>query len=184
MDPLRERPRRNPYGAPVNRMHSPVLASSVPWISILLASWIQILPIASAAPIMPPTGFLMLLCWRLVRPGLLPVWAGFPLGLFDDLFSGQPFGSAILLWSVALMVIELVEHRLPWREFRLDWIFAVAIIAVYLLLAALFSGGGIGMPALAAVAIQYLFTCLFYPGTARLVGWMDRLRLTRFRVLN
>lgn len=184
MDPLRERPRRNPYGAPVNRIHSPVLANAVPWASILLASWVQTLPVASAVPIMPPTGFLMLLCWRLVRPGLLPVWAGFPLGLFDDLLSGQPFGSAIFLWSVTLLVIELVEHRLPWREFRLDWLFAIAIIAVYLVLAALFSGGRITLPGLVAVAVQYLFCCLLYPGMARMAGWMDRLRLTRFRAVS
>lgn len=184
MDPLRERPRRNPYGAPVNRIHSPVLASALPWASILLASIVQILPIASAAPLMPPTGFVMLLCWRLIRPGLLPVWAGFPLGLFDDLLSGQPFGSAIFLWSAALLVIELVEHRLPWREFRLDWTFAMAILAAYLLLAALLSGAGLTGPALVGLAVQYLFTGLLYPGFARLVGWLDRLRLTRFRAIN
>ncbi len=183
MDPLREKPRRNPYGTPVNRIHSPVLASAVPWVTIMLASILQIMPIASAAPLMPPAGFVMLLCWRLIRPGLLPVWAGFPLGLFDDLLSGQPFGSAIFLWSVALLVIELVEHRLPWRAFRLDWMFAMITLAVYLLLAALLSGAGLSGPALIGVAVQYVFACLLYPGFARLVGWLDRLRLTRFRAI-
>jgi rod shape-determining protein MreD len=181
MDPLRERPRRNPYGSPLNRVHSPILAGSVPWLSILLGSMCQILPVASAMPLMPPTGFVMLLCWRLIRPGLLPVWAGIPLGLFDDLLSGQPLGSAIMLWSATLLVVELVEARVPWREFRLDWLFAMGILAAYLLLAALVSGGQMSWPVVGAVAVQYLFTCLLYPGMSRLVGWLDRLRLYRFK---
>ena len=63
----------------------------------------------------------MLLGWRMVRPGLLPLWAGAPLGAFDDLVSGQPFGSAILLWSLAMIAIELIETRFPWRGFWQDW---------------------------------------------------------------
>ena len=37
--------------------------------------------------------------------------------LFDDLYSGQPFGSAIMLWSIAAIALEIVETRLPWRNF-------------------------------------------------------------------
>lgn len=184
MEQLNPRARRDRYGSRINRTHSPVLASTVPWVSILLASLCQILPIASAAPFMPPMGFIALLCWRLVRPGLLPVWAGFPLGLFDDLLSGQPFGSAILLWSVALLVIELIETRLPWREFVLDWMLATLLIAAYLLLGAIMSGAPIEGPMLAMLLPQFVLSALVYPILARLVAGLDRLRLTRFRVID
>lgn len=180
MEQLNPHARRDRYGSRINRTHSPVLAGTVPWASIVLASVVQILPVASGAPLLPPLGFLVLLCWRFVRPGLLPVWAGFPLGLFDDLVSGQPFGSAILLWSVTLLVIELIETRLPWREFRLDWMLAVTIIAVYLLAAAILSGAPVTWPMLLMLVPQFLLSALIYPILARMVAGLDRLRLIRF----
>lgn len=184
MEQLNPRARRDRYGSRINRTHSPILASTVPWASIVLASLCQILPMASAAPFMPPLGFVTLLCWRLVRPGLLPVWAGFPLGLVDDLLSGQPFGSAILLWSVTLLVIEVIESRLPWREFVLDWMLAILLIAAYLLASAIVSGAPITGPMLAMLLPQFLLSALVYPILARMVAGLDRLRLMRFRTID
>lgn len=98
MERYAPRARRDAYGPRINREHSPLVALTIPWLSIMVGSLLPMLFIATALPLVPPTGFLMLVAWRLVRPGLLPVWAGLPLGFFDDLFSGQPLGSAILLW--------------------------------------------------------------------------------------
>lgn len=184
MEKLNPQARRDRYGSKINRTHSPSLAGGLPWASVMVASLVQILPLAAAVPVMPPLGFIVLLCWRLVRPGLLPVWAGFPLGLFDDLLSGQPFGSAILLWSLALLVIEVIEVRLPWREFLLDWLLAAAILAVYLMAAALVSGGRMTAPLLLALLPQLLLSVLVYPIIARMVAWLDRLRLMRFRTVD
>ena len=39
--------------------------------------------------------------------------------MFDDLFSGQPMGSAMLLWSVAMIALEAIEQRFPWRGYLL-----------------------------------------------------------------
>ena len=121
MERMNPRSRSDAYGSRINRSHSTVLANGVPYLSIMLASVLPLIVIASALPIVPPLGFLMLIGWRLVRPGLLPVWAGFPLGLFDDLFSGQPLGSAALLWSLAMIAVEVIETRFPWRSFAQDW---------------------------------------------------------------
>src|SRR3546814_6157237 len=52
------------------------------------------------------------------------MWSGAVLGAIDDRFSGQPFGSAILLWSLAMLVLEFVEARFPWRGFWQDWLTA------------------------------------------------------------
>ncbi len=175
--------RRDAYGGRINRAHSPWLATIVPWLSILLGSIVQTLPIASALPMLPPLGFAMLLGWRLVRPGLLPVWAGFPLGMFDDLFSGQPFGSAILLWSLAMLMIEIIEARVPWRGFAFDWLLGGAILAGYLLIGALASGAPLGTPALVAMGPQVVLSVLLFPLISRIVSTLDRVRLTRIRVL-
>jgi rod shape-determining protein MreD len=180
---LSPRARRDPYGSKINRAHSPALAYAVPWITVLLGSLIPQLPIASAVPLIPPLGFMMLLSWRLVRPGLLPVWAGFPLGLFDDLFSGQPFGCAVLLWSVTMLGIELVEARFPWRGFFQDWLVGGAVVTWYLVIAALFSGGRIGGTALLVLMPQVVLSIVLIPVVSRLVAFLDRFRLTRVRAI-
>ena len=180
---LSPRARRDRYGSKINRTHSPVLAYAVPWASVMLGSLIPQLPIASAVPLAPPLGYLMLLSWRLVRPGLLPVWAGFPLGAFDDLFSGQPFGCAILLWSATMIGIEIVETRFPWRGFFQDWIVGSVIVTWYLVLAALFSGGQVGAAMLLVLGPQLVLSIALIPLISRFVAGLDRFRLTRVRSL-
>ncbi len=130
METLHPKARRDPFGSKINRSHWPLLAYGLPWLSILLGSLTPWLPVIAPAPVLPPFGFMMLLAWRLARPGLLPLWAGLPLGLFDDLYSGQPLGSAVLLFSLVLMAIELIEIRFPWRNFWLDWLTAAAILVI------------------------------------------------------
>lgn len=175
------RARRDRYGSKINRTHSPARAYAVPWISIMLGSLLPQLPIASAVPLVPPMGFLLLLSWRLVRPGLLPVWAGFPLGLLDDLFSGQPFGSAIMLWSATMLALEVLESRFPWRGFFQDWIVSGLIATSYLVAAALLSGGKVGGTMLVVLLPQVLATLILIPVLSRFVAAMDRFRLARVR---
>lgn len=181
MERMEPRARSDAYGSRINRSHSPLLANVIPWLSILLGSLLPVFAIAAALPMVPPLGFLTLLAWRLVRPGLLPVWAGFPLGLFDDLFSGQPFGFAILLWSMTMLVIEFVELRLPWRAFWQDWFTAGLLVVVYLLAGWLLSGATPTLPALVALIPQLLMSVLMFPIVARIVARFDRLRLMRWK---
>lgn len=180
---LSAKARRDRYGSKINRAHSPALAYAVPWISIMVGSLLPQLPIASAVPLVPPLGFVMLLSWRLVRPGLLPVWAGFTLGLFDDLFSGQPFGSAILLWSLTMIGLEILEARFPWRGFFQDWLVAGLVSAWYLVIAALFSGGRIGGTMLLVLVPQLFLTIALFPLMSRFIAGLDRFRLTRVRTI-
>ena len=89
---------RRAYGNQgINRVENPWRARSVHYVSILVASLLPMFLLADVMPLVPPLGYLVFLCWRVMRPGLMPLWVGVPLGAFDDLFSGQPFGSAILL---------------------------------------------------------------------------------------
>lgn len=175
------RSRSDAYGSRINRSHSPLLANIVPWISIMLGVLLAVFPIATALPLFPPLGFLMLIGWRLVRPGLLPVWAGMPLGLFADLFDGQPFGFAIFAWSLALIAIELVETRFPWRAFWQDWFSAGILTLVYLIGGWLLSGAPPTIPSLVALVPQLVLSVLIFPIIARLIAMLDRFRLTRWR---
>lgn len=167
----------------INRAPSPILAFALPWAMVMLGSLAPMWPIVASAPIIPPIGFMALIAWQQLRPGLFPVWAGLPLGLFDDLFSGQPLGSAVLLWSCATIVLDLLEARFPWRGFVQDWAAASVVIAIYLLaavgianLADAHAGYGVILPQLA-------IGLLVYPLIGRLVGAIDRARLLRVRSL-
>ncbi|WP_379550316.1 rod shape-determining protein MreD [Erythrobacter sp. W53] len=184
MEALNPRSRKDAYGNRINRRHSTLLAVCVPWITILLGSLLPQFFLTSALPLIPPLGFIMLIAWRLVRPGLMPIWAGFPLGAFDDLFSGQPFGSAILLWSLALIAIEVMDQRLPWRNFPQDWFSASITFSVYAAGGFLISGALITLPAFIGLGPQLLLSILLFPVAARIVAWLDRLRLTRWRAVS
>jgi rod shape-determining protein MreD len=183
METLHPRARRDPFGSKINRTHLPLLAYGLPWLTILLGSLTPWLPVISPAPVLPPFGFMMLLAWRLLRPGLLPLWAGLPLGLFDDFYSGQPVGSGVLLFSLTLIAIELIEIRFPWRNFWLDWLTASAILTIYLAIAALFSGAELTLVQLRVILPQLVLSIVLFPVIARLVAHLDRLRLMRVRRL-
>ena len=181
MERLNPRARSDAYGSRINRTQSPLRAGSVPYLSIMLGSLLPVLLIADVMPLVPPLGFLMLLAWRLMRPGLLPLWAGVPLGAFDDLFSGQPFGSGIMLFSLTMIAMELIEARFPWRGFWQDW-FTAGLGTVLYWFAALALSGARLTPELLVVALpQVLLSVLLYPILSRMVASLDRFRLVRAR---
>ena len=180
---INPRSRADQYGSRINRDHSPLLVYTIPSLSILLGSLIPALPIAAVMPFLPPIGFMILIGWRLMRPGLLPLWAGVPFGMFDDLFSGQPFGSAIFLWSLAMIGIELFEARYPWSGFWQNWLTAGLVIGAYLVLMLVFSGTSPSIHHVIASGPQFLLSILLYPIISRMVAWFDRLRLLRLRRL-
>ena len=170
-------------GRRINRAPSSVLVFGVPWLTVMLASMAPAWPLIASAPLLPPLGFMMLLAWRQVRPGLLPVWAGLPLGFYDDVFSGQPFGSAVLLWSLALIGFEVLERRFPWRDFWHDWALAVTVLLAYLVSGAIFANAAGASTHLVLVLPQFAIASLLYPLTGRIVGACDRFRLLPFMVM-
>ena len=162
---------------------SPVLAYLTPLVMIALASFVATLPTIASAPLIPPLGFLVLLSWRQLHPGLLPVWAGLPLGFIDDLVSGQPMGSGIFTWSAVMIALEVIEHRWPWRNFIIEWAVAAGMIVSYILATAVIAhlaGGGFS---LLLILPQLVLGVLLYPVVARAVARADIFRLTRFWVL-
>lgn len=165
----------------INRTPSPIVAHGLPWLTIMLASLLPGLSLIASAPVLPPLGFLAFVGWQQLRPGLLPMWAGLPLGLFDDLYSGQPVGSAVLLWSVSAIVLDLVETRLPWRNFVIEWLVAIGLILAYILLGLSFANVAGGATPVRAVMPQLVISVLAYPLAGYLVAVADRARLTPFR---
>lgn len=151
-------------------------ARVLPWASIMVGSLVTILPLGAALPLLPPFGLLMLLAWRLLAPLALRFWAPALLGLFDDLVSGQPAGSAMLLWTVAYLIVDLLEARSGMRDFLQNWGIAAVAIA-----ACLAGGRLLATPLWAhvdtALMVQIMVSVLLFPPVAQLVATIDRKRL-------
>ena len=114
----------------------------------------------------------MMLAWRLLAPLSLRVWAPALLGLFDDLVSGQPLGSAMLLWTLSFFLVEAMDARSGVRDFAQNWAIAAVSIAFCL------AGGRLVATRLGAhvdsvLLLQIVISILLFPLAARLVAWID-----------
>lgn len=166
--------------ARLSRSRSPLRVRGTPIATVMLGSLLpSIIPAITLSPAVPPLGLMMLLGWRLLRPELWPLWIGLPLGLFDDIVTGHPIGTAMCLWTLTLVAIDSLSVRLIWRDYWQDWLIAaIAIIAVAVLswfFMHLGPGGG-GGP-LAVLWPQIGLTILTFPLIARLCARLDRWRL-------
>jgi rod shape-determining protein MreD len=154
-------------------------ARIVPVATTMLASMLTLMPFVATAPMVPPAGLLMLLGWRLLRPEIWPVWAALPLGLWDDLFSGQPLGTAMLTWTLSFMAIDLADKWIVWRDYWLDWFIAAGAIAFCIIagfLIALSTGGG---GYILIIVPQMIASMLLFPIVARACALFDHWRLMR-----
>ncbi len=173
------RPRRSggQYQSRLNRTQSPARMTVIPVVSVLLASMASALPIFTAGPLLPPLGLMVFLAWRLMRPGIWPVWAGLPFGLFDDIFSGQPFGSAGLTWSLAMLAMEIIDSNAVWRDHWQDWLIATIIIILVLFAGLWFVSLAHSAPGATILLPQIILSALFFPLVVRLCARLDSWRL-------
>ncbi len=153
----------------------------VPVATVMIASALPLmLPLVANSPVLPPLGLLFFLCWQLLRTEMWPVWIGLPLGLWDDLFSGHPVGTAVGLWTLASIAIHYSSQRIYWRGFLHDWAIAALLIAIIQSLTALIvhpdaaTGRVLGL-----VVPQIIISALLVPLFMRLTGKFDNFRLKR-----
>lgn len=153
------------------RVHATPIAATV------CASALGALPVIANAPVLPPFGLLMALAWRLLRPEMWRAWVALPLGLADDLLTGQPLGIGMASWTLMFLAIDRIDSALPWRGYWLDWTFAAIGLAFGLAAGVLAAGVGPGgiVPILPQIAI----TIACFPCVARLAALLDRWRLAR-----
>jgi rod shape-determining protein MreD len=165
------------YETRFDREQSTLKMLAIPIASVVLFSMVTTLPIITVQPLLPPLGLMMMLAWRLMRPGLLPVWSGVPFGLVDDIFSGQPFGSAGLLWSLAMLAIEIIDSRAIWRDYIQDWVIASALLAAVLLGGLWIVGLTYASPDISVLLPQIILSILLYPLVVRICARLDSWRL-------
>ncbi len=141
-------------------------------VTVMLGSLITLIPVIAAVPFLPPFGLMLLIAWRMRRPDCFKTWAAVPLGLFDDLVSGQPLGSAMLLWTIAYLTIDIIDARLVWRSFWHDFAIAAGGVA-FALVAGRLVATGITAHVDTALMVQFLIAMAFYPLIAFLVSRWD-----------
>ncbi|MBL9071309.1 MAG: rod shape-determining protein MreD [Sphingopyxis sp.] len=153
----------------------------VPIITVMLASALPLmLPLVASSPVLPPLGLLFFLSWQLLRTEMWPVWVGLPLGLWDDLFSGAPIGTAVCLWTAASIAIAYAAQRIYWRGFFHDWAIGALLVAIIQALAALLTHPhALTGRVVALVAPQIIVSILLVPLFLRLTGKFDNFRLKR-----
>ena len=151
----------------------------VPILSTLAASLLALFPFVASWPVVPDLAYLVLLAWRLLRPEMWQAHVALPLGLFNDLAAGLPIGQSMALWTLTFLLLDIVDSRVGWRDYWLDWLFAAAAILFY-------TAGGwyvarqMGAVVPFAVLLPQLALSIFaYPLVARLVVALDRWRLSR-----
>lgn len=151
---------------------SPTQQWLIPVAAVMAGSLVTAIPFIATFPVLPPFGLMILLGWRLMRADALRVWAPIPFGLFDDLVSGQPMGSAVMLWSMAFLAIDMLDQRLVARDFWQDWVLATGAIA-FALIGGRLIATGIAAHVDTPLLFQVIVAVLLYPFVARLVAWLD-----------
>ena len=165
------------YESRFDREPSTLKMLAFPIASVMLSSMVTTMPFLMSQPLLPPLGLMMMLAWRMMRPGLLPMWAGLPFGLVDDLFSGQPFGSAGLIWSLVMLAIEVIDTRAIWRDHLQNWFVASVLIAAALLAGLGLAGLAHARPDAVVLLPQIILSILLYPLVVRICAQLDKWRL-------
>jgi rod shape-determining protein MreD len=151
----------------------------VPIGSTILACLLNILPIVVSTPVVPDFAFMVLIAWRLLRPEMWSATTAIPLGLFNDLIAGHPIGQSVALWTTAFLLMDVIDSRVVWRDYWMDWLFASVFILAYT-----FGDWIIGRVMGSSAEFGVLWpqigaSVLIYPFVARIVLVLDRWRLTR-----
>lgn len=151
----------------------------VPVISTVLAILFSLFPLVVTSALLPDLGFLVLLTWRLLRPEVWVPSAALGFGLLDDLVSGHPIGQSMALWTIIFLVLDFLEHRVHYKDFWFDWLYA-AVAVMFHTAAAWYIGVMMGSPSpFAQMLPQLAVTILAYPVMARMILGLDRWRLAR-----
>ena len=151
----------------------------VPLLSTIAAIALSLMPIVATWPLIPDLGFLVLLTWRLLRPEIWKPYHALGLGFLSDLLSGNPLGQAMLLWTAIFLALEVIDSRLGFRDYLMDWLIAAVAIVFHSLGAwyiALLMGSEMRFGVLGP---QLALGMIAYPVVARMVLALDRWRLAR-----
>ena len=151
----------------------------VPVASTVAACLLALLPIVASSPIVPDFAYQVLIAWRLLRPEMWSVLIAIPLGLFNDLVGGHPLGQSVALWTIAFLAFDVLDSRMLFRDYWMDWFFASLAVVLYTF-GAWFIAQLMGSETAFSVMVpQLVASILAFPLVAHIVLALDRWRLSR-----
>ena len=154
-------------------------ARYVPAATVIAASLLASLPIISMSGWYPDFGYLVFVGWRLLRADPWPAWWAAPLGFVNDLFTGYPLGFSIALWSATMLVLDLIDRRTMWRDYRTEWVLAGVLIAIDEWLQWRIADLVGGAPPFSQMAPPVIISVCVFPVFAWMVSRIDAWRLGR-----
>lgn len=80
------------------------------------------LPIPNYSMIAPSLTIMAVFCWALWRPELMPYFAVFAIGLFEDLLRGTPFGVCALALLFVQATVRSHSRMLYGKSFEILWL--------------------------------------------------------------
>jgi rod shape-determining protein MreD len=169
---IASRPARRP-------LPSVLRTRTVPVVSTMAGSAVVLVPMVATGQSMPSFGLLMLLSWRLLRPEMWAAWAALPLGLFDDLMTGQMLGTSMALWTISFLVFDWIDHHVVWRDFWTEWGMAALTIAGIGAASWVVSRSYMDHGSILSAVPQAVLSILIFPSMVRLTETLDRWRLGR-----
>jgi rod shape-determining protein MreD len=149
----------------------------LPAITVIVGSVLTAWPAIVSAPLLPPLGFMLLLGWRLLRRDVWAVWAGLPLGLVDDVFGGNPPGTAMFSWTVVLITLSLLDTRVVYRTWWLEWLIGAVALGFVIIVSGMLARVGGLVSVIELLGPQWLLSALLLPLFIQLMALFDRWRL-------
>ncbi|WP_343347794.1 rod shape-determining protein MreD [Sphingomicrobium sp. XHP0239] len=154
-------------------------AEALPAVSVVVAGMLALIPAMSTTGWWPDFGLMALIAWRLQRSDPFPNWAAIPLGLFNDLITLHPLGLSVVCFTIALIVLDVMDARRIRGTFFTDWFVAILLISIaefiQLWIAAI---QGAAMP-LNVIIAPIVISSLLFPVMAGIVAMLDRYRLRK-----
>lgn len=154
-------------------------ATLVPAATVVAASFLSALPIISTSGWYPDFGFLVLISWRLLRSDPFPGWWAAPLGLVNDLFTGNPIGLSSALWCATMLALDLIDRRTMWRDYWIEWVLAAVFLAINETLQWRIAEVAGGAPPFTSMIPPLIIAICVFPVSAWLVSRVDAWRLGR-----
>jgi len=151
----------------------------VPIITTIAACLLSLLPIVVSSPMIPDIALLVVISWRLLRTEMWTATTALPLGLFNDLVAGHPLGQSMALWTILFLAYDIMDARVVWRDYWMDW-FIAALSIIFYTFGAWYIGRLMHSDIQFAVMLPQIgISVLAYPFVARFILGLDRWRLVR-----
>ena len=137
----------------------------------LLLVVINVIPIQipGFARVVPLLALIAIHHWAIYQPDLMPVYAVFVIGVFQDLLSGVPLGINTLVFLAVYGAVVWQRRFFVGKSFMITWLgFAVVSAAAMMVSWILISALQLTLVNPQALVYQYLLTLGFFP----LLAWI------------